>query len=116
VAGRQVLDICYGASFAAHHQLLGWLMLGGLFWNLAACLSWGLVATRRFGIRVVIDALTTGAILLGCCALVPPHGLPGAAWALVAGAAIQAAAAGIAVILLVRKERCLAGASLAGVT
>jgi O-antigen/teichoic acid export membrane protein len=83
--GGPLLGFLYTPDYRAHGELFVWIMLGGAFQFLSATAGVGVTAARSFYSQVAVATPITLIVLIGCYALVPTHGLTGAAIA-VAGA------------------------------
>jgi O-antigen/teichoic acid export membrane protein len=90
VAGRQILTLLYEAQFAAHADVLAWLMGAAAISYVASCLSYGMMAARYIKVQFPLLVATAGTTALACLWLVPTHGLRGAAMALVLSAGVRA--------------------------
>jgi O-antigen/teichoic acid export membrane protein len=81
LVGGPFLRLVYGPEYAAHTDLLAWLM-GALALDYAtSLLGWGILATRQFGRYPLPYLLTTAVAAVAAGVLVPRFGLLGAAWA-----------------------------------
>lgn len=76
--GAPLLGLVYGPAFAAHAELLAWIMVVGLVSYTAAPFGYGLTAMQRFRVQPVVYGLVVGVNLLACLLLVPRYGLMGA--------------------------------------
>ncbi len=89
LAGRPILRIVYTAEYAAYAGDLVWIMVAGALAYVAAFLGYGLTAARILKQQVGLFAAVALASTLASAWLVPGHGVRGAAWALLAGYAVQ---------------------------
>jgi O-antigen/teichoic acid export membrane protein len=91
VAGAPLLAWAYAPEYATHARLLVWLAVaGGVGW-VASALGYAITAARRFREQLGTAALALAVCALASHALVPRHGLVGAAWALLASAGVRLA-------------------------
>lgn len=90
VAGRQILTLVYQPEFAAHADVLAWLMAAAAISYVASFLGYGMMAARYVKVQFPLLVATAGTTALACVWLVPAHGLRGAAMALVLSAAVRA--------------------------
>lgn len=102
VLGEPVLRLLYSDEVAAHADILTLLAVSaGLLYSYLF-LGTAMDALRSYRIQPWIH-LTTALVIAGACAvLVPRRGPDGAAWALVAGYAVECAAYVVSVSLVVR--------------
>lgn len=102
LAGRLLLQLVYGAEYAAAAPTFVWIMVAGLLTYIAGVLGNGLLAARKFLEQLML--LTCAAlVMVGACAvLIPQWGLVGAALALLCAAAINALGASILIFLDLR--------------
>lgn len=84
--GGPVLALLFGAEFAPHADVLVWMAV-------AAAISWTFVflgtainAMRMFWIQFPIQLCNLTVVTVAAYGLIDPHGLLGAAYALIAGA------------------------------
>ncbi len=88
--GEVLLRVVFSAHYAAHADVLVWLAAAsGMTW-VYVFLGTSLDAMRRFSIQPWIHGTSTLVIAGACFALVPAHGMRGAAWALMAGYGVEA--------------------------
>jgi O-antigen/teichoic acid export membrane protein len=92
LAGRFLLGALYRPEYGEHADVLLWLVV-------AASVGWAYVfigtavsAMRRFHVQLPIHLVSTAVLVIACWLLVPPCGLLGAAWAILACAVAEAAA------------------------
>jgi O-antigen/teichoic acid export membrane protein len=91
--GRLLLQWVYGPDYAAAAPVFVWIMVAGLLMYIAVVLGYGLVAARRFPEQLLL-LICTALVTVGTCAiLIPRWGLAGAAYSLLAAAAVDAAGA-----------------------
>ena len=97
--GARLLAVIYRPEYAAHQELLVWLMAGAAVSYLSSSLGYMLTSLRLFQQQLPVYLVTAAAALLSCMLLIPAHGLMGAAYAclatwlvaLLGGAAVLAA-------------------------
>lgn len=89
LAGRPLLRLLYGASYARESQLFVWLMFSGLVSLLASAAGYSLTSARFFRAQFPILLVVCAVTAAGCAWLVPGRGAPGAAMAQAAGYAVQ---------------------------
>jgi O-antigen/teichoic acid export membrane protein len=94
LAGERLLAHAYSAEYAVHANVLTWLAIAASFGYVASALGTAVTAARRFVEQSVIAALALAVAALASHLLVPRFGLVGAAWALLAASATQAACLG----------------------
>jgi len=101
--GGPVLELLYSAEFATHATTLVWLAAAsGLLWSYVF-LGTALDAMRSFRVQPWIYGASTIAISIASALLIPPYGLPGAAWALLVGYGVECALFVIAVARPLRR-------------
>jgi len=101
--GRPLLNLLYGAEYAARNDVFVWLMVAAGVAYVASMLGYGLTAARELRLQMPLF-VSVCVVSLACCALlVPAHGLSGAAIAAVAASATQA---GLSVLVLAHRRRC----------
>ncbi|MCC6417367.1 MAG: lipopolysaccharide biosynthesis protein [Gemmataceae bacterium] len=103
VLGRLVLGICYGPEYAAHADLLAWLLAGAGLGYMASQLNFAMTAARYFAVQAPLLVAVNAVTLAGCVLLVPAWGLYGAALALVGAAAFQLAGASLITAYILRR-------------
>lgn len=87
--GRPVLRLVYSEAFAPYDDVLVWLAVSsGVLWTYLF-LGTALDAMRRFRVQPWIHGASTLVIAGASWALVPGHGLHGAAWAILAGFVVE---------------------------
>ena len=94
-AGQRLLAVFYGPEYAAHSQAFVLLMLAAAIHCVAAMLTSGILAARKFGIQVVIFSIVAATTALACERLVPAMGLTGGAIGMVAGAVVRVVLAAV---------------------
>jgi len=102
VAGRQILQLLYGAQYATHVDLLRWVFAIAGVTFVASALNYAMIAAWRFKEAVLLYVAVLAVTGFGCVLLVPRFGLIGAAVATGAGMAVQALASAIVVVAIVR--------------
>lgn len=96
LVGRQVLVLVYRPEFAAASQTLVVLSVAAGCGFVASFLGWALTASRVLAIQPVLLSVTLVVLVVACAILTPRYGAVGTAWALVAGSAVQAISAAVA--------------------
>jgi O-antigen/teichoic acid export membrane protein len=89
VAGREVVALAYRPAYAAHVDVLVWLMVAGGLGYVGSLLGYAMTAARAFRPQVPVTGLVLVSTAIGCAFWVPGHGLVGAAMGLLAGALVQ---------------------------
>jgi O-antigen/teichoic acid export membrane protein len=84
--GRPVLALLYRPDYAAHADVLVWLMVAGGIGYVASFLGYGMSAARYFRVQSPLFAVVAISTAVSCFLLVPKLGLLGAAQATVVGA------------------------------
>lgn len=105
LAGRLLLQVVYGAEYAAAAPAFVWIMAAGLLTYVASVLSNGLLAARRFAEQLMLLACVALVMAGACAVLVPQFGLVGAALALLCAAAVHAAGAASLLFLEMRDQQ-----------
>lgn len=100
--GRPLLTLLYTAEFAAHNDVLVWLMAAAGVGFVASFLGYGLTAARQFRIQLPLFAAVDALTLTACLLLIPAHGLLGAA---LAGLAVKLLQALLTLLALARARR-----------
>ncbi len=90
LGGRWLLQLVYGDEYAAAADTFVWIMVGGLMTYIAAILSYGLLAARRFSEQLMLLTGVALVMLVACAVLIPKWGLTGAALALLCAATVNA--------------------------
>jgi len=80
--GEPLLDVLFGAAYAAEAAVFTWVMIAAALTWLGSLLGYAASATRAFTRFTMPYAAVTGVALIAAVALIPRHGLMGAAWAL----------------------------------
>jgi O-antigen/teichoic acid export membrane protein len=83
--GRQLLTLMYTPEYAAHADVLAWLMVAAAIWYVAGIFSTAVTATRSFQIQMPIVLGVVAVVSVLCWFLVPRYGLTGAAWGVTGG-------------------------------
>ncbi len=89
VAGPLVLTILYGPEYAAHADLLVWVMCAAAVAYVASFGGYAITAARYFRAQIPLFALVAAGNALACWWLIPRWGLRGAALSLMIAAAVQ---------------------------
>jgi O-antigen/teichoic acid export membrane protein len=84
-----ILSTLFRPEYAASADVLVWTMLAAAISYVASFLGYGLTAARQFKIQAPLLVIVTLATAMASVILVPRHGLVGAAWAVVCGAAVK---------------------------
>jgi O-antigen/teichoic acid export membrane protein len=87
--GRDLLTVLYRPEYAAHVDVLAWLMVAAVFSYLASALGYVLTAARVLWLQPLQMSCVTAAGCIGCMLFIPRYGLQGAAWAMVTSMVIQ---------------------------
>ena len=103
--GAWALELLYGSEYAAHVDLLVWIMLAAGVAYLATVLIDALTAARGFRIQVPLAVAVVLVQLAMCAYLVPAQGLIGAAKALLFARILQFAGSGVALAVVLRRTR-----------
>jgi O-antigen/teichoic acid export membrane protein len=106
VFGRQLLTILYKTDYAAHAEVLVWVMAGAGIGYLAKFLVCAMTAARRFRAQAPLYALATLACAVVSYATIPRWGLVGAAWGTGAAALVLALGAAGITLQAVRQRAC----------
>ncbi len=105
VAGRQILAILYRPEYAAHWDLLMWLVATGAVACVAACVGSASVAASQFRQQIPLFLAVTSVSAGLSFLLIPPFGLYGAAAASLASMVVQFAGACLIVNRALAKRR-----------
>ena len=97
--GRPILAFAYGDEYAAHANVLVWLMIGACLKYVRFLLGTVVTAMRLFHWYSIVNIATTGLCLLLSALLIPQYGLLGAAWALLLIEPLAIAAFSIRIVL-----------------
>ncbi len=89
LAGRQVLSIVYRADYAGYSAVFTCLMAAAGIGYLASMIGCGMAAARLFSPQLPLNLIVVAVCALASWFWIPAHGLQGAAWALLAAAAVQ---------------------------
>jgi O-antigen/teichoic acid export membrane protein len=103
VAGKTVLELLFGAEYARYDELLLWTMLIAPVNYTASFLGYSMTALRAFKVQPVLIAASSAVAVAASFALVPEHGLVGAAWA--TGLSLAAQLGGGAIVVAARTRR-----------
>ena len=103
--GRQFLSIMYRPEYARYPSVFTWLMVAAAVSYIAAALSFGLSATRKFDIQCLVYICVAVATTIACVFLVPKYGLLGAAWALMTGTLTWCVGFTMALLFALRPQR-----------
>jgi O-antigen/teichoic acid export membrane protein len=105
VAGKLLLRILYGATYAEHVDVLVWTMVGALALYLTYPLNCIMTTLRLTLSQVPLVACAVVATFLSCLFLVPRMGLRGAAMSLAIGNMTQVLASTLAVAVALHNRR-----------
>jgi O-antigen/teichoic acid export membrane protein len=89
LAGKWLLGVFYGPEYSGHSQAFVLLMLAAAIHCVAAMLTSGILAARRFRIQVVMFSMVAATTAWACYRMVPSMGLTGGALGMVAGAVMR---------------------------
>ena len=89
--GRQLLTLLFKPEYAAYNGVLIWMMCAAVVNLTGYTIGHGLVVARYLRSQLLIAVATTGSTTIASLALIPTHGLYGAAWAMSLGAVVQLA-------------------------
>jgi O-antigen/teichoic acid export membrane protein len=103
--GREILTVLYRRDYAAHSDVLVWLMAAAAMGYLASMLGYAMTAARYFKVQAPVFALVVGVNIAACALLVPSRGLIGAAWAMVIALGVQLLSAAAVTAHAVRAAR-----------
>lgn len=90
LGGRLLLQVLYGAEYAAAAVAFVWIMVAGLVTYIAAILGNGLLAARRFPEQLMLLTCVALVMVGACAVLIPQWGLMGAALAVLCAAVVNA--------------------------
>lgn len=88
--GRLLLQVLYGAEYAAAAAPFVWIMVGGLVAYIGGILNDALLAARRFREQLMLLTCVALVMVGACAVLIPRWGLMGAALAVLCSAAVNA--------------------------
>jgi O-antigen/teichoic acid export membrane protein len=95
IFGREILSTLFRPEYAAAAKVFVWMATAASISYIASFFGYGLTAARRFNVQaplfVAVALATAGAAI----ALVPRHGLAGAAWSVLFGALVQLTGSGL---------------------
>jgi O-antigen/teichoic acid export membrane protein len=86
--GRWILGAMYGPSYAAHHDVLIWIMVAAMAGNMSQFMGLSLTVSRLFRYHVLVQGLGVTVVAGLSWILVPWQGIVGGAKALAAATAI----------------------------
>jgi O-antigen/teichoic acid export membrane protein len=89
--GKQAMSFIYRPEYSAHQDVLLWLMGASGFFYLGSTLGYAVTAVRCFKPQLPLFTIAAASTALACMALVPSHGLRGAAMAILISAVVQCA-------------------------
>lgn len=105
IAGETILRFVYTESYAAHHDLLVWLVAAAALRGVANVLRYGVIATRRFWWIGTQNSAAAIAAILGCATLLPAMGLAGAGATMVLVFAVQLIVAALSIVLTLHQAK-----------
>jgi O-antigen/teichoic acid export membrane protein len=108
--GEPVLDLLFGAAYAAHAAVFTWVMVAAALTWLGSLLGYAASATRAFARFTAPYAAVTAIALISAVTLIPRHGLTGAAWAL----GLTGAATCLAPLAILGSQRSARGPARGG--
>ena len=89
LAGKQIVTVLYGATYAKHAAMLVGLMVAAAILYASQFLGYGMTAARILRAQVPLMALATATTGGACWLLVPRFGLQGAVLGMIFGFAVQ---------------------------
>ncbi len=104
VAGRPILAIAYGSAYAAHSNLLVWMMVASAIGYITSFSGYGITSARYFFVQIPLFALGAATTAAACWWLVPRIGLQGAALSLAISALVQLVGAGLVLSHAMRSQ------------
>ena len=103
-AGKPLLGLLYRAEYAAYADVFLCLAFGAVVGNAASLFGYGMTAARHFRSQIPVFCGVIVATLAGCMALVPRHGLMGAAIAVGLASLCQALGSATVIWYAIRKS------------
>ncbi|MGO8689429.1 MAG: lipopolysaccharide biosynthesis protein [Thermoguttaceae bacterium] len=103
VAGPQILML-YGPAYAAHGNLLVWMMVASAIGYITSFSGYGITSARYFFVQIPLFALGAATTAAACWWLVPRIGLQGAALSLAISALVQLVGAGLVLSHAMRSQ------------
>jgi len=110
VGGPVVLSMLFRPEYGKYSSLFIWLMTAGCVGYVTTALGSALTAIRCFGAQLPLLVIAAAATALSCQALIPAHGLIGAAQACLIGNCVHMAGAGALLMLSRTRSRQLSDA------
>lgn len=104
VAGHTLLTLLYRPDYARHADALVWLLVASGVGYLTSFLGYAITAARRFKAQVPISVVVVVTMVVGSALVIPAHGLIGAAWVALLGAAIQLPLKGLIIARMLRQR------------
>jgi O-antigen/teichoic acid export membrane protein len=98
VIGKQVLSIFYTEDYGQYHHLFILLMVAGTLMYTGSFFGVALTAMRKFKIQPLLSVIWVVSTFLLCIAVIPSHGLDGAAYVSIMTIGIQLLTLAITVI------------------
>lgn len=95
--GRPILALLYRLDYAAHANVLVWLMAAAGVGYVASFLGYGMTSARSFRVQLPLFAVVALSVAAACALLVPKTGLVGAAQASLVGALLNLAGSAVVV-------------------
>jgi O-antigen/teichoic acid export membrane protein len=106
LGGRLLLQLLYGAEYAAAAVVFVWIMVGALVAYIAETLGCALLAARLFRAQLMLLTCVALVMVAACAIFVPQNGLMGAAIAVSCAATVNAlGAASLLFLEFARKAR-----------
>lgn len=109
IGGKPLITALFTPEYAQYQDLFVWLMVYGAVSYTAACIGYGLLATRWFWAQPAMFVVVLAVVGVLCWLWVPEHGLIGAAMAMTAARVVQIPIA-VALILVAYRIRPVAPA------
>jgi O-antigen/teichoic acid export membrane protein len=103
-AGRWLLTLLYRPEYAAHSDILIWLVITAGVAGVAACVGYAITAASQFRPQVPLLLLVNAVSAAVSFALVPAAGLRGAAIASLCAMLVQAAGSGVILFRALRNR------------
>ncbi len=104
LTGHAILTLLYRPDYARHADVLVWLLVASGVGYLASFLGYAITAARRFKVQVPISVVVVVVMAVGAAFVIPAHGLVGAAWVTLLGAAIQLPLKGLIIARMLRRR------------
>jgi O-antigen/teichoic acid export membrane protein len=108
-AGRYILTLLYSPEYAEESDVFVWLIVVVAGKMILSMLNHGMNAARYFKVQVPLNLFGLLVATIGCVVLVPPYGMIGAAWAMLAGVAVRILGSLIVIALAVHSKTIKTG-------